>query len=138
VHSGKHWNVLLNKDQSFLGRCIVYLKSRRTDDLMSLTPAERSELWNDIMPTLVNGLMLAFKPDRINYAHLANAIHHVHWHVVPRYEREPVRHFAKHVFVDRKVGANYLNVPPLYPDHTTMRMIVKHLKKHLPHRRPVG
>lgn len=101
---------------------------------MALTPAERAELWEDIMPALVSGLRLAFYPDRINYAHLANAIHHVHWHVVPRYEKDPVRRFANHIFVDRRIGANYLNVTPIYPDRKTMGLIVAHLKKQLSQR----
>src|SRR3990172_2924275 len=92
---GRAWRAILHRDnQSYLGRCIVFLKTRQTDDLLSLTHDEHEELWTVILPKLVGAIHKAFQPDRINYAHLANIVHHAHWHVVPRYENNPIRHFA--------------------------------------------
>lgn len=112
IHEGIFWNVILYKEsQSYLGRNIVYLKSRLTDDLLQLTKEERDELWEKILPRLAGALKKAFQADRINYAHLANTVHHVHWHIVPRYEKNPERTFAGEVFKDEHVGKHYAPAP---------------------------
>lgn len=131
VFEGKHWGVVLSDCQSYLGKCIVFLKNRATDDLMSLTNDEKRELWDVVMPKLVSALKHAFNPDRINYSHLANTIHHVHWHVVPRYEMPPIREFAGETFVDERVGRNYAPAPAKkIPDE--MFVLIKHeIQRHL-------
>lgn len=112
IYQGRAWNVILHRDnQSYLGRCIVYLKSRVIDDPLQLTSEERDELWEDILPRLAQALEKNFQPDRINYCHLANAEHFVHWHIIPRYEKNPVRDFAGETFKDEKVGGNYAPAP---------------------------
>jgi diadenosine tetraphosphate (Ap4A) HIT family hydrolase len=100
----ERWGVLLYRNQTYLGRSLVYLRTRRLADALELTRDERDELWDEVFPDLARALAGAFAPDRLNYAHLANRMHHVHWHVVPRYEREPERTFAGHRFVDRRQG----------------------------------
>jgi diadenosine tetraphosphate (Ap4A) HIT family hydrolase len=104
LFEGEHWRVALYRNQSYLGRSIVYLKTRRLGDPLELTETEREELWTEIMPKLARALNEAFQPDRINYAHLTNRVGQVHWHVVPRYEKNPRRQFAGHVFLDKRVG----------------------------------
>ncbi len=131
IFSGKHWNIILHKDQSFLGRCVVYLKTQETDDLMKLTKEEKNELWDEVMPKLSYALKKAFGADRINYAHLANLKKHVHWHVAPRYEKTPKKEFAGEIFVDERLGKNFFNVPPkILPTNTTQR-IADEIKKYL-------
>src|SRR3954471_6874968 len=98
------WGVALYRNQTYLGRSMVYLRSRIADDPLALTTDERDELWEEIFPALAGALTAAFSPDRINYAHLANRTNHVHWHVVPRYEADPERHFAGHAFYDDRQG----------------------------------
>lgn len=108
IYDGKFWGVILNRDgQTYLGRSIVYLKNRFIDDPLLLTKEEREELWTEILPKLASALKKAFKPDRINYSHLANSTHHVHWHIVPRYEKNSVRKFADETFKDERAGHNY-------------------------------
>ena len=107
LYESRHWGVLLNRDQTYLGRSIVYVRNRTVDDPLDLTAEERDELWDDVMPRLVGAIDEAFAPDRMNYTHLANRFHLVHWHVVPRYEIDPNREFAGHVFHDPRVGKNY-------------------------------
>jgi diadenosine tetraphosphate (Ap4A) HIT family hydrolase len=104
LFEGEHWSVYLYRNQSYLGRSVVYLKTRRIEDPLDLTDAEREELWTEILPKLSRALTAAFQPDRINYAHLANRLHHVHWHVVPRYEKNRRREFAGRTFVDKRQG----------------------------------
>lgn len=131
IYDGKYWNVILNRDhQAYLGYCIIFLKSRVLEDLLQLTEDERNELWNDILPRLKNALDKAFQPDRLNYAHLANKEHFVHWHIVPRYEKNPVREFAGQTFTDERTGSNYAPVPDKPYDHETKEQIYLEIKKY--------
>ena len=100
----ERWGVLLYRNQTYLGRSIVFLRTRPLADVLDLRPDERDELWDVTLPTLATALSAAFAPDRINYAHLANRTRHVHWHVVPRYEAEPERVFAGRRYVDTRPG----------------------------------
>jgi len=98
------WGVALYRNQTYLGRSMVYLRSRSIEDPLDLDRDERDELWEEVLPNLVGALRAAFSPDRVNYAHLANRTNHVHWHVVPRYEVDPERWFAGHRFLDDRQG----------------------------------
>ena len=72
----------------------------------------------------------AFQPDRINYAHLANRLHHVHWHVVPRYARRQTYEFAGHTFVDKRRGKIFRTKRFRVPKRVR-KQIYKHLQQHL-------
>ena len=98
------WAVVLYRNQTYLGRCLVYLRTRPLPDLLELTGEERDELWDVVLPRLKRALDAAFAPDRLNYAHLANRKRHVHWHVVPRYDTVPMRMFAGATFFDTRPG----------------------------------
>jgi len=124
IHEGRAWNVILHRDnQSYLGRCIVFLKTRVTDDPISLSNSERHELWAEIMPRLARAIKSAFGADRINYSHLANKEHFVHWHVVPRYEKNPIRQFAGEIFEDERVGHDYAPAPTKQVSRPIMQRI---------------
>jgi len=111
IYEGKSWNVILHDNQSYFGRCIVYL-TRPLEDPLHVRPDENQELWYYILPRLAKALrQKPFEADRINYAHLANMEHFVHWHVVPRYEKEPYRFFANTGFGDHRVGKHYAPEP---------------------------
>lgn len=110
-YEGKNWAVQLHTNQAYLGRCVVYLTSRCIENPLQLTKEERDELWIDILPRLSGALQKAFQPDRINYVHLANESKHVHWHVVPRYENNPIRKFVGETFNDKRAGTNFAPEP---------------------------
>lgn len=107
LFESRHWGVLLHRRQTYLGRCLVYLRTRPLDDQLGLTQAERAELWDEVLPRLAGALTRAFGPDRLNYSELGNRVSQVHWHVVPRYESPPEREFAGHRFVDTRPGRSY-------------------------------
>ena len=85
----KYWFLVLNYKQGFLGRCLLILKSHKTDEA-EMTDHEILEkhkiycLWRKAVAE-------AFNPDKINQAQLGNEEHvhkgHLHWHFVPRYRR---------------------------------------------------
>ncbi len=130
IHEGRFWNVILHRDnQSYLGRCIVYLKSRVLENPLLLDSQEHTELWEEILPRLEKSLKIAFQPDRINYCHLANAEHFVHWHIVPRYEKNPVRIFGGENFRDERVGKNFSPTPEKEVSVEVMNKIFSALKE---------
>lgn len=142
--AGKHrklfeterWGVLLNKNQSYLGRSIVYLKQRLLENPLELTQAERDELWQKVMPRLASALEGAFGPDRLNYSHLGNRTRLVHWHVVPRYEREPMRQFAGRTFRDTRQGQNFRARKRDRLRKSELKLIAREVKAHLPPKNP--
>ena len=85
----KHWLLVLNWEQGFLGRCSLILKAHKVDE-EELADEEVLEkhriycLWR-------KAIAKAFNPDKINQAQLGNEEHihkgHLHWHFVPRYRR---------------------------------------------------
>lgn len=125
------WGVLLNRNQWNLGRCIVYLRTRPVHDPLDLSDEERDALWVEVLPRLAGGLDRAFAPDRINYAHLANRLHHVHWHVVPRYEDPAERTFAGWTFVDHRIGQNFRSRKSGKVPGEVYREIRRHLRAQL-------
>lgn len=85
----KHWFLILNHEQGFLGRCILILKNHKTDEI-EITSEETLEK-HAIYCIWRNAIAKSFNPDKINQAQLGNEEHihkgHLHWHFVPRYRR---------------------------------------------------
>lgn len=131
IYEGNYWNIILNNDQHYLGKSIVYLKSRVLENPLQLTKEERDELWESVLPKLESALKKAFQADRLNYSHLANAAHFVHWHIVPRYEKNPIREFAGETFKDENVGSHYAPAPTKKVSPEVMGKILLEIKKNI-------
>lgn len=113
VGQSEHWSILLNIDQSLLGRCYLSLKRLETN-VLALRPEEITNLWAT-SARVVKALDLLWYPDHFNYAFLMNQDPHVHWHVIPRYKGR--REFAGGTFVDPEFGGHYgLGVPRTLED----------------------
>ena len=132
IFATERWGVLLYRNQTNLGRSLVYLRTRRLADPLALTPEEHDELWTEVLPALGHALDAAFAPDRINLAHLANRQHHVHWHVVPRYEAEPERWFAECRFVDTRPGRIFRVAKRGRVKARVRELIAEHIRAQLP------
>ena len=130
IYEGKLWTVQLHSNQSYLGRCVVFLSSRSIEDPLLLTKEERNELWDNILPRLAQALRRAFQPDRVNYAHLANEEHVVHWHIVPRYEKNRERQFAGELFRDERAGTVFIPAPEKKVSGETMENIRQIILQH--------
>ena len=131
------WGVLLYRTQTNLGRCVVYLRTREVADPLALTAEERDELWDEVLPALSHALDRTFRPDRVNLAHFANRLRHVHWHVVPRYEAEPERWFAEHRFVDTRPGRSFRLSKRGRVNASVREAIAEHLRDHLRDQSPI-
>lgn len=103
IAASEHWTVVLNTDQSLLGRCFLVLRRPETD-VTALGDAEILDLWATVR-RVKSALDRLWSPDHYNYAFLMNLDRQVHFHVIPRYREE--RRFADAAFVDPEWGGHY-------------------------------
>ena len=109
----RYWTVALHQNQSYLGRCIVYLNKHK-EDFFQLDNKELKELMK-IGKKLKNALKELFNPTKFNYAWLGMGIPHLHLHFVPRYKKPVI--FQGRIFKDKRWGKNYSPSPKLvFPD----------------------
>jgi diadenosine tetraphosphate (Ap4A) HIT family hydrolase len=78
---------VLADEQFYEGWCVLLLKDHH--EHLAQLPAERSvRLWQDVM-RIAAAMTRQLRPVRINYECLGNQLHHIHWHIVPRYANDP-------------------------------------------------
>ncbi|MGM9594193.1 MAG: HIT family protein [Candidatus Onthomonas sp.] len=76
----------LFKEQSHPGRVIVAYKDH-VSEMVELTPEERAAYIEDVNRVAV-ALHKAFHPKKVNYGAYGDTGHHLHFHLVPKYEDE--------------------------------------------------
>ena len=76
--------VILFKEQSHRGRCIVACK-RHVDDITDLTKEERIQFIEDVNH-VAEILHELFHPDKLNFGAYGDTMHHLHVHLVPKYK----------------------------------------------------
>lgn len=80
-------NLRLSRNQYASGYCLLIYREHATElDELSI------EMQSAFMCDLVRAgaaLRRVFKPDKMNYPLLGNAVPHLHWHIVPRYWGDP-------------------------------------------------
>jgi len=103
IVDGAQWAVVLNQDQSLLGRCFLLLKRPETE-VTALTEPELVDLW-ETTRRVRQALDALWAPDHFNFAFLMNVDKQVHFHVIPRYLGR--REFAGGTFVDPEFGKHY-------------------------------
>lgn len=84
----EHSFVTLNRDQYFPGYTLLFTKEHVTE-LFHLDRKVRVGLMEEVS-LVAEALFSVFRPDKINYELLGNMVPHIHWHLVPRYSREPL------------------------------------------------
>ena len=132
IYEGKHWDIILHRDnQAHLGRSIVFLKNRYIEDPIDLTREEQEELWFDILPKFRKAINTAFKPDALNYGYHGLSIKHLHMHVIPRYNKNPVREFAGETFTDQLPDKNYNKSQKKAYDVSVMKAIAEKLRQEI-------
>jgi len=90
------WTWSVRPGQPTLGSCILSL-NRHAETFSDVTEDEMIDLAG-LVSHLENAIRLAFDHRIMNYLMLMMVDHHVHYHVVPRYEG--TREFAGHDWVD--------------------------------------
>ena len=75
--------VILFREQSHRGRVIVACR-KHVDDITCLTREERAQFTEDVNRT-AEALHELFHPDKINFGAYGDTMHHLHFHLVPKY-----------------------------------------------------
>lgn len=84
----EHSFAILNRDQFFQGYCLLFTKKHVTE-LFHLDTTVRGELMEELN-RLAAALDAVFSPTKINYELLGNMVPHMHWHIIPRFEHDPL------------------------------------------------
>lgn len=74
--------VYLFNDQTYPGRCVVALKSHKTE-LFELGTEERARFFDDVAK-VSQAIVRVFGADKMNYAIYGDTVPHVHVHLVPK------------------------------------------------------
>jgi len=100
----KYWKVFIHKNQSYLGRCVIWCNREDALDLTDATKEEREELFL-ILQKLRKALIKTFQSDWFNYSFLGNSMRHLHCHFIPRYVKPKIFEGIK--FEDKLFGHNW-------------------------------
>jgi len=76
--------VFLFKEQTYRGRCNVVYKDH-VKELFDLNDQDLAAFMNDVK-MVAAAIDKAFQPNKINYGAYGDTLHHLHMHVVPKYE----------------------------------------------------
>lgn len=97
-----HWVHEVSFRQHTLGSCILFAK-RSVEKISDLNDEELLEL-KHVMRELEQAFtnIEAFQPNRVNYLQLGNAVHQLHFHVIPRYAQP--REFLAKDWIDSTFG----------------------------------
>ena len=76
--------LILFKEQSHLGRCIVAYKDH-VSEIVDITDEERNAFFADVNRA-AKAIHKAFNPDKVNYGAYGDTGCHLHMHLVPKYK----------------------------------------------------
>ncbi len=77
-------SLVLFKEQSHLGRCIVAYKDH-VSEIVNISDEERNLFFADVNRA-AKAIHAAFNPDKINYGAYGDTGCHLHFHLVPKYK----------------------------------------------------
>lgn len=80
--------VLLKSSEIFPGYCLVVSKEHH-EQLPELPEEKQLAIFADVIK-VAEAIYSNLKPQRINYECLGNLVAHLHWHVIPRYNNDPL------------------------------------------------
>lgn len=78
--------LILFREQSHKGRLIVACK-KHVDDISDLSEDERHQFMDDVSEA-ASILHEVFHPDKINFGAYGDTMHHLHFHLVPKYKED--------------------------------------------------
>jgi len=131
IFETKFWKVELNKDQAYLGRCVIFLK-RNCGDLADLNKDEILDFLN-VVKKLEDKIRISFGATMFNWTCLMNDAYksdnpkpQVHWHCRPRYK--DIIEFEGIKFEDTEFAHHYNNKRHLEIDKEVLNKIANKIK----------
>ena len=91
---GPFCRIVYVEEAGYPGFCRVVWRAH-VKEMTDLTEAERMHLM-EVVFAVVSVLREHLDPAKVNLASLGNAVPHLHWHVIPRYEDDP--HFPQPIW----------------------------------------
>ena len=76
--------LILFKEQSHLGRCIVAYKDH-VSELVDISEEDRNAFFSDVARA-AKAIHRVFHPNKVNYGAYGDGGCHLHFHLVPKYE----------------------------------------------------
>ncbi len=132
IFETEYWRIHLNKEQSYLGRCVVVLKTHKE----TLSELDDNE-WLDfkkVVKVLERSLKKSFNATMFNWSCFMNGGYkqnppnpHVHWHVRPRYDHSI--EFDSEIYCDPDFGHHYSRDRKVNVDDNRMKRIVERIKQ---------
>jgi diadenosine tetraphosphate (Ap4A) HIT family hydrolase len=106
----RSWRLYLNEDQTYLGRCYLWLHGQHTDlQQRPELPAYHQRELKLFSGMVFRALSRLWSPDMVNEFYAGNEYEkhrgHAHLHLIPRYYLPA--EFAGQLFPDERFGKNY-------------------------------
>jgi len=95
------------EDNDYPGFCRV-ICSRHVREMSDLPNAEREQLMRVVI-AVEQAIRETLRPFKMNLASLGNAVPHLHWHVIPRFQDD--RHFPKPIWAAPEREPVHRNLP---------------------------
>lgn len=122
VKEYNHWVIEVSFRQHTLGCFIIFAKRKveRVSELNNDEVIELREVMKELETTLSQ--IEELNPDRFNYLQMGNALHHLHFHAIPRYASP--RNFLNKEWIDTTFGH-----PPIWSKVEVGKEIVITIKE---------
>ena len=88
IHAGRYSDAYLQRVSWQLGYTIVTWRGRHVAEPTELAAAEASGYWLEVLQ-VASALQRYYRPVKLNYQTLGNAVPHLHTHLVPRFGQDP-------------------------------------------------
>jgi diadenosine tetraphosphate (Ap4A) HIT family hydrolase len=103
--------LVLSASQAYRGYCMLIAKTH-ANEIFQLPHKERADFFDDVSRA-AEAIHNAFKPDKLNYEILGNQTPHLHCHIIPRRNSDPVdRKYPIWVLAEEIVGELKKLSPP--------------------------
>jgi diadenosine tetraphosphate (Ap4A) HIT family hydrolase len=89
IHEFEHSYLLVGSHQLVPGYCVLVSKEHVREPFDAPEDVQAAQ-FRELM-TSARAIQAAFQPWKINYSCYGNQVPHVHWHLFPRSESDPMR-----------------------------------------------
>ena len=89
IHEFQHSLLFVGSHQRFEGYCVLVSKTHAREPFELPSPA-REEMLAELLMS-AQAIQAAFRPLKLNYGCYGNQVEHIHWHLFPRYENDPLK-----------------------------------------------
>lgn len=96
------YRVILVKDPNYIGY-IRLINTKHVKEMTDLIVEDRLEIFNSLL-IIEQVIREVLAPDKVNWANLGNAVPHLHWHVIARFNQD--RHFPNSIWGEQ-TNINY-------------------------------